>query len=187
MDWQAMAMISGDMASGRDEELFTIDQSFFDEHATMLFRNDSQSNGPFLMVVRYLQLSPQKRWELDGCQNVESGVSLESVPSQLTRRFPMKKILLSIVAVVGLVGFGTLSFAEDMGKMKDEMKGKTDNMMGKKDEMKGAEMKGGEMKTHDGMKNEMGEAKGKGKMEEMKDKVGEMKDKMKGKPGEMGK
>ncbi len=99
----------------------------------------------------------------------------------------MKKILLSIATAACLVGFGTLAFAEDMGKMKDEMKGKADSMMGKKDEMKAGEMKGGEMKAHDGMKGEMGEAKGKGKMEEMKDKVGEMKDKMMGKPGEKGK
>jgi hypothetical protein len=99
----------------------------------------------------------------------------------------MKKILLSIATAVCLVGFGTLSFAEDMGKMKDETKGKADSMMGKKDAMKGGEMKGEEMNANDGMKGEMGEAKEKGKMEMMKDKMGEMKDKMKGKPGEMGK
>jgi hypothetical protein len=110
-----------------------------------------------------------------------SGVFLESIPSQLTRRFSMKKVLLSIAAAVCLVGFGTLSFAEDMGKMKDEMKGKADSMMDKKDTMKGEEMKGA-MKAKDGMKGEMGEAKGK-----MEDKSGEMKDKMKGKTGEMGK
>jgi hypothetical protein len=128
----------------------------------------------------------KSRWGLTGCQNVESGVSLESVPSQLTRRFSMKKILLSIATAACLVGFGALSFAEDMGKMKDEMKGKADSMMGKKDAPKGEEMKG-EMKAHDGMKGEMAEAKGKGKMEEMKDKVGEMKDKMMGKTVEKGK
>ena len=99
----------------------------------------------------------------------------------------MKKVLLSITAAACLMGFGTLCFAEDMGKMKDEMKGKADSMMDKKDAMKGGEMKGGEMKANDGMKGEMGEAKEKGKMEMMKDKMGEMKDKMKGKPGEMGK
>ncbi|MDH4084980.1 MAG: hypothetical protein OEV99_16330 [Nitrospira sp.] len=98
----------------------------------------------------------------------------------------MKKIVLSIATVVCLVGFGAFSFAEDMGKMKDTMKGKADSMMGKKDAMKGEEVKG-DMKAHDGMKGEMGEAKGKGKMEGMKDKVGEMKDKMTGKTGEMGK
>ncbi len=30
----------------------------------------------------------------------------------------MKKIMLSLVAVMCLVGFSSLSFAEDMGKMK---------------------------------------------------------------------
>ena len=47
----------------------------------------------------------------------------------------MKKIMLSAIAVMCLAGFSSLSFAEDMGKMKDEMKGEM------KDEMKG-EMKG---------------------------------------------
>ncbi len=57
----------------------------------------------------------------------------------------MKKIMLSVIAVMCLVGFSSLSFAEDMGKMKDEMKG----------EMKGDKM--GEMK---GMKGDkMGEMK----------------------------
>ena len=35
----------------------------------------------------------------------------------------MKKIMLSLIAVMCLAGFSSLSFAEDMGKMKDEMKG----------------------------------------------------------------
>lgn len=99
----------------------------------------------------------------------------------------MKKVLLSIATAMCLVGFGTLSFAEDMGKMKGEMKGKADSMMGKKDEMKAGEMKGGEMKAHDGMKGETAEVKGKGKMEEMKEKMGEMKDKIMGKSDEKGK
>jgi hypothetical protein len=98
----------------------------------------------------------------------------------------MKKIVLSIAMAACLVGFGTLSFAEDMGKMKDAMKGKAEGMMGKKDAMKHEEMKG-DMPAKDGMKGEMGEAKGTGKMEEMKDNMGGMKDKMKGKMGEMGK
>jgi hypothetical protein len=110
-----------------------------------------------------------------------SGVSLESIPSQLTRRFSMKKVLLSIATAMCLVGFGTLSFAEDMGKMKDEMKGKTDSMMDKKDAMKSEEMKEA-MKAKDGMKGQMGEAKGK-----MEDKAGEMKGKMMDKAGEKGK
>lgn len=99
----------------------------------------------------------------------------------------MKKILLSIATVACLMAFGALSFAEDMGKMKDEMKGKADSMMGKKDAMKSGEEMKGEMKAHEGMKGEMGETKEKGKMEAMKDKVGEMKDKMMGKTGEKGK
>ena len=55
----------------------------------------------------------------------------------------MKKIMLSAIAVMCLAGFSSLSFAEDMGKMKDEMKGEMkDEMKGEmKDEMKG-EMKG---------------------------------------------
>ncbi|HSL06115.1 MAG TPA: hypothetical protein VK901_21570 [Nitrospiraceae bacterium] len=55
----------------------------------------------------------------------------------------MKKIMFSLVAVMCLAGFSSLSFAEDMGEMNDEMKG---DMKGMKDEMKG-EMKGkmGEM------------------------------------------
>jgi len=68
----------------------------------------------------------------------------------------MKKIMLSVIAVMCLVGFSSLSFATDMGGMKDEMKGE---MKGMKDEMKG-EMKG-EMKEMKGMKDEMkGEMKG---------------------------
>jgi len=47
----------------------------------------------------------------------------------------MKKILLSVVAIMCFVGFSASSFAEDMGQMKDEMKGE---MKGMKDEMKGA-------------------------------------------------
>jgi high-affinity K+ transport system ATPase subunit B len=89
------------------------------------------------------------------------------VPSLLTRRCSMKKILLSLMAVVCFTGFSALSFAEEMGKMKGEMKGemmkaKKDEMKAKKDEMKG------EMKAdHDKMKGEM-----KMKKDEMK---GEMK------------
>ena len=51
----------------------------------------------------------------------------------------MKNIMLSVIAGMCLVGFSSLSFAEDMGKMKDEMKGDMKGEM--KDEMKG-EMKG---------------------------------------------
>ena len=83
----------------------------------------------------------------------------------------MKKIMLSLIAVMGLVGFSSLSFAEDMGKMKDEMKSER-KMKGMKDEMKGEKM--GDMKG-----DKMGEMKGE-KMGDMKgDKMGEMKGKMK--------
>jgi hypothetical protein len=96
---------------------------------------------------------------------------------QSHRRFAMKKIMLSVIAVMCLFGVSSLSFAEEMGKMKSEMKGE---MKAKHDEMKG-EMKGmkdemkGEMKPkHDEMKGEM---KG---MKDMKD---EMKGEMKGAMG----
>ena len=62
----------------------------------------------------------------------------------------MKQIMLSIIAVMCLAGFTSLSYADDMGKtkneMKGEMKGQKDDMKAKHDEMKG-EMKGksGEM------------------------------------------
>ena len=61
----------------------------------------------------------------------------------------MKKIMLSVIAVMCLVGFSSLSFAADMGKMKDEMKGEMKEMKG---EMKGDKM--GEMKEK--MKEGMG-------------------------------
>ncbi len=42
--------------------------------------------------------------------------------------------MLSLIAVMCLAGFSSLSFADEMGKMKDEMKGE---MKGKKDKMMG--------------------------------------------------
>jgi hypothetical protein len=57
----------------------------------------------------------------------------------------MKKIMLSVISIMCLVGFSSLSFAEEMGKMK----GMKDEMKGMKDEMKG-DMKGD-------MKGKMGE------------------------------
>jgi len=39
-----------------------------------------------------------------------------------------------LIAVMCLAGFSSLSFADEMGKMKDEMKGE---MKGKKDKMMG--------------------------------------------------
>jgi hypothetical protein len=98
--------------------------------------------------------------------------------STFTRRFSMKKIMLSVIAVMCVVGFGSLSFAEDMGKMKDEMKGEMKEMKGDmKGDMKG-EMKGKMKAKHDEMKGEMKEMKG--EMKGMKD---EMKGEMKGAMG----
>jgi uncharacterized protein YjbJ (UPF0337 family) len=106
------------------------------------------------------------------------GISPASIFSLLTRRFSMKKIMLSVIAVMCLVGFSSLSFAADMGEMKDKMKGEMKEKMGEMKGDKAGEMKGdmkGEMKGD--MKGDMkGEMKQ--KMGEMKEKMGEMKDKM---------
>lgn len=64
----------------------------------------------------------------------------------------MKKIVLSVLAAMCLSGAGSLSFADEMGKMKREMKGKTDETKMKGEGMKG-EMKG----TANEMKGKMGE------------------------------
>jgi hypothetical protein len=107
--------------------------------------------------------------------------------STFTRRFSMKKIMLSVVAVMCLASFSSLSFAEDMGSMKDEMKGE---MKGMKDEMKG-EMKGMKDEMKGEIKGDMkGEMKGKmkAKHDEMKGEMKGMKDDMKGEmKGAMGK
>jgi hypothetical protein len=77
-------------------------------------------------------------WLVESAQGVTSHCFKHS-----TRRFPMKRFMLCVTAVMCLAGFSSLSFADEMGKMKDEMKGE---MKGEKDKMKG-EMKGkmGEM------------------------------------------
>ena len=53
----------------------------------------------------------------------------------------MKKIMLSLFAVMCLVGFSSPSFADEMGKMKEDMKGEKDKMkadvMGEKEKVKG--------------------------------------------------
>ena len=97
----------------------------------------------------------------------------------------MKQIMLSIIAVAGLVGFTSLSYAEDMGKtsndIKSEMKGQRDDMKVKPDDMN---IKG-EMKVQqDEMKTKSDHMKG-----EIKDQKDGMKSNqdMKGKTGEMGK
>jgi hypothetical protein len=95
-----------------------------------------------------------------------------------TRRFLMNKMMLSIAAAVCLMCASSASFANEMGKMANEMKGemkgemkaKHDEMKAKKDEMK-SEMK---MKT-DEMKGEM-----KMKKDDMKS---DMKNEMKGAMG----
>jgi hypothetical protein len=115
------------------------------------------------------------------------GIIPASIFSFFIRRFAMKKIMLSVVAAMCLAGFSSLSFAEDMGSMKDEMKGE---MKGMKDEMKG-EMKGMKDEMKGEMKGDMkGEMKGKmkAKHDEMKGEMKGMKDDMKGDmKGAMGK
>ncbi len=80
----------------------------------------------------------------------------------------MRKLIVAAVAVMCLAGFSSLSFADDMGKGKDSMKG---------------EMKGDNRKTHD----DMGDMKGdKDKMQgDMKGDSGKMKGDMD--KGDMGK
>src|SRR5262245_56042351 len=101
----------------------------------------------------------------------------------LTRRSSMKNIMLLLIAGMCLVGFSSLSFAEDMGKMKGEMKGE---MKGHQDEIKG-EMKGnmGAMKSPQGeMKSDM-KAQHNEMQGEMKTQHNEMKGEMKDMKGEM--
>jgi hypothetical protein len=102
------------------------------------------------------------------------GIFPASIFSLFTRRFSMKKIMLSVIAVMCVIGFSSLSFSADMGEMKDKMKGEMKEMKEKMGEMKG-DMKGdkaGEMKGE--MKGDkMGDMKGK-----IKEKMGEMKEKM---------
>ena len=80
-----------------------------------------------------------------------------------------KKMMIAIVAVVGLMCAGSYSFANEMGKMANEMKGEmkgemkaaTDTMKAKPDAMKG-EMKAktDSMKaSKDAMKDDMKAAK----------------------------
>jgi hypothetical protein len=112
------------------------------------------------------------------------GQGMDVLQSHTHRRFAMKKIMLSVFAVMCLAGVSSLSFAEDMGKMKGDMKGE---MKAKHDEMKG------EMKGMKDMKDEMkGDMKGemkakhdemKGEMKGMKDMKDEMKGDMKGAMG----
>lgn len=88
----------------------------------------------------------------------------------------MKKIM-TLVAILCVSGFAVPSFADEMGKMKndmktegtqkDAMKAKQDEMKGQTDSMKGEtkakhnEMKGEMKPKHDDMKGEMKGAMGK--------------------------
>jgi hypothetical protein len=99
-----------------------------------------------------------------------------------TRRNPMKTTVVSLVTVFCLAGLTPLSFADEMGKIKNEMKGdamghkdamkgetkgKSNDMKGKKEPMKGEtnakhdEMKGEMKPKHDESKGEMKGAMGK--------------------------
>ncbi len=84
----------------------------------------------------------------------------------------MKKIM-TLIAILCVGGFAVPSFADEMGKMKNEMKtegmAQKDAMKGKQDEMKG---------QTDSMKNET-----KAKHNEMKPKHDDMKGEMKGAMG----
>lgn len=84
----------------------------------------------------------------------------------------MNTILMSVVVIACVMGLGTLSFADEMGKMKGEIKGHemAGEMKAKHDEMKA---------TKDQMKNERKMKKDdmKGEMKMKKD---EMKSDMKG-------
>lgn len=83
----------------------------------------------------------------------------------------MKRFMFAVVTVIWLIGSSSMTFADEMGKMKGEMQGGTDKAH---KEMKGKAK--GEMNE---MKGKTGEMKGKtGEMKEGK--AGEMKDSMKG-------
>src|SRR5215831_2582105 len=93
-----------------------------------------------------------------------------------SRRDSMKTIMIGLAALLCVGGFTARSFADEMGKMKDEtktegmahkdpmkgeMKGKSDDMKGQKDSMKSEttakhdDMKGEMKPRHDEMKGEM--------------------------------
>src|SRR5215472_3447430 len=86
------------------------------------------------------------------------------------RRCSMKKIMLPLIAGLCLTSVSSLSFADEMGKMKEDMKGEKDKIQGdvkdEKDKMK-ADVKG-----------KAAEMKGKG--DAMKKKEETMKGEMKG-------
>jgi len=82
----------------------------------------------------------------------------------------MKKIMLSLIAGICLAGFSALSFADEMGQMKEEMKVEIGKM---KEDMKGEKEK---MKS--GRKGKADELKGKD--DSMKKKEESMKGEMKG-------
>jgi hypothetical protein len=116
--------------------------------------------------------------EVDLVEKCEQGIAVQtsSVPSFM-REDSMRRIMVAVVAVLCLAGFSAVSFADEMGKgkegMKGEMKGdmrKTHDDMGDmkhdKDQMQGdtkKQMKGDsdKMKGEVEKKDDMGKMKGK--------------------------
>jgi hypothetical protein len=98
-----------------------------------------------------------------------------------TRRCPMNKIMLSLIAGIGLASFSSLSFSDEMGKMKDEMMGEMgkikEDVKGEQDKMKG-DVKGEMDKMKADVKGKADEMKGKG--DTIKKKEETMKGEMKG-------
>ena len=114
-----------------------------------------------------------------------------------TRGFSMKKIMLSLIAVICLAGFSSFSFADEMGKMKEDVMSEKNKMkedvmgeMGQmkadvkseKDKIKG-DVTGKKDKMKAGVKGKADEMKGKG--EAMKKEGEAMKGEMKGTADEM--
>jgi uncharacterized protein YxeA len=77
----------------------------------------------------------------------------------------MKKIMLSLIAVLCLSGVSALSFADEIGKLKADMKGEQDKMKAdvkaQQDKTK-AEVMAQKSKTNAEMKGKAGEMKQKG-------------------------
>ena len=123
---------------------------------------------------------------------------LPALALTFTRRFRMKKIMLSLIAVLCLPGLSALSFASEIGKLKADLKGEQDmiktDIKGEQDKVK-ADMKAQQDKKTSEMmaqknkttqKGEAMKAKGEGMKEEVKGMSHEMKgmgDEMKGMAG----
>jgi len=97
------------------------------------------------------------------------------------RRCSMKKIMLPLIAGLCLTSVSSLSFADEMGKMKDEMMGEMGKMKedvkGEKDKIQG-DVKDEKDKMKADVKGKAAEMKGKG--DAMKKKEETMKGEMKG-------